>query len=287
MSFITKSFAYFGAISIASSSFAVSLGTAPAVTFALTATRSEGGFKKIDPDTKEIYFDYVRTIPGKPDKNGNSIDTIETKRVPVVTRYGNAELLNKMNSMGKLNDGTIKGWSILCIRTLSQQYDLGVYAVKKGMAPVKVDLKLDRYGYGYSFTGTEKMTYSTATDTYAKVSASYSLKSVQTISGEDIFIDEEGNYAYKPVPFHGDIAGIFAGSSKLVKGVWGKGEAAIRYEVELEAANKMTAVSGSISPLEMGQAPNIIEGTVSTAAEVVLDLEGIGFTTVVDPVQPN
>lgn len=261
------SIACLAAIAIASSSFAVTLGTAPAVTISLTASETTGGFKIVDPDTKEVSYEYSKSTD-KLDKEGNVIlTTTEYKTVVSSYRYGNAQLINELYYADLLPDGVVKGWSIVGVTAL-EDGSSGLFAVKKGQEPVNIEVEI------LNITGAEtsagKETYSPETEFTTPVSYSYSRKSSLGIA------------------FNGfEFTGIETSSGKYVKASFGKGASAIPYEAYLDGATKVAGINGTYGSSE-DEYGALVEGTISTGAEVVLNLETLGFQFyILDPVSPN
>jgi len=257
------------ALACASSSFAVTLGTAPAVTVALTASTTVGGFKVVDPDTKEVSYEYEK-ITEKTDKNGDVVlSTTEYKQVPLVVRVGNAQLLQAMAEDGKLDvtdPKLIKGWSIVAVSSLDDSGEsgpIGLFAVKKGQDPVEIEVELSE-SYAASYTASGKETYTPATEAYVR---SFSA------SGKDL----------TEVSFFGfNLQGVSTFSEKLVKGTFGKGAAAVSYEGTLAGATKIAGISGTYYDEDTDESA-LAEGSISTAAEAVLDLETLGFASAQQP----
>jgi hypothetical protein len=244
------------ALASASTALAVTLGTAPAVTIALTASQSVGGFKVVDPDTGDISYESSKTTEGKPDKNGNVLTTTEFKTVVQTIKFGNVELLNGLFADGSLPDGTVKGWSIVSATGLEDE-DSQLYAVKKGQTPVMIETE-DSFG-GYAVTtGGKETTSSASPDVTTTVSFTVSGKAIHGISYNGF-----------------DIQGVETSSLKYAKGNFGKGSSAIPYETVLQGATKLASISGNYTPVE--EDIYAVEGTISTAAQAVLDLETLGF----------
>ena len=245
------------ALASASTTLAVTLGTAPAVTIALTASSTAGGFKVVDPDTGVTSYENYKSTDGKPDKNGNVITTTEYKTVVQTVKYGNVELLNGLLEDGSLPDGTVKGWSIVSAMGLEDE-DSQLYAVKKGQTPVLIETEDSIGSYAVTIGGKET-TSSANPDVTTTVS--------YTISGKGIH----------GISYNGfEIQGVETGSAKYAKGTFGKGSSAIPYETLLGGAVKLASISGNYTFEDEG-IDALVEGTISTAVEAVLDLETLGF----------
>ena len=257
------SIACLAAIAIASSSFAVTLGTAPAVTIALTVSIENGGFKVVDPETKEVTYESEKITEGKPDKNGNVVTTTETKTVVQVVKFGNAQLLNDLLEDGSLPDETVKGWSIVSVSGLEDETSQ-LYAVKKGQEPVLIDNGTEEgviYYETYVYAKAEKSTYSSADpDVVTMVSASATIKAVVGLSYDGF-----------------EIQGVETASAKYAKGNFGKGANAIPYDTTLPGAGKIAGISGNFTSDDDGSSA-VVEGSFSIAASAVLDLETLGFS---------
>jgi len=257
------------ALACASSSFAVTLGTAPAVTVALTASTTIGGFKVVDPETNEISYEDEK-ITEKTDKNGDVVlSTTEYKVVPLVLRVGNAQLLEAMAEDGQLDVTDlkfIKGWSIVEVSSLDDAGESGpsgLFAVKKGQDPVEIKVEFSE-SYAASYTASGKETYTPATEAYVR---SYS-ESGKQLTG---------------VTFFGfNLQGVSTSSSKFVKGTFGKGAAAVSYEATLAGATKFAGISGTYYDEDTDESA-LAEGSISTAAEAVLNLETLGFASAQQP----
>jgi hypothetical protein len=251
------------ALASASTTLAVTLGTAPAVTFALTASSTAGGFKVVDPDTGDTSYEESKTTEGKPDKNGNILTTTEYKTVVQTVKYGNAELLNGLREDGSLPDGTVKGWSIVSAKGLEDE-DSQLYAVKKGQVPVLID---DGTEEAVVSVGTIAMTLS-GKSTFSSESPDVETTLSKTISAK----------ANVQLSYNGfSVQGIETLSAKYTKGKFGKGADANTYETLLTGAVKMASISGNYFSEEAG-IDALVEGSFSIAAEAVLDLETLGFS---------
>jgi hypothetical protein len=260
------------ALACASSSFAVTLGTAPAVTIAFTASQSVGGFKVVDPDTGETSYESEKITEGKPDKNGDVVTTTETKTVVQTLKVGNAEILKDLLNNGDLPDGTLKGWSIVGVRALEEGlgYD-GIYAVKKGQPAVSIG-GVDEESSGLvsikgiaSITAGKETTSTASPDVSTKISYNENGKAVLGFSYNGLEMQGVGTYSYK-----------------LAKGTFGKGSAAVPYSIDdLSGGIKTTSLNGTFETSSLDEEGNpvngVIEGSISIAAEVVLDLETLGF----------
>ena len=257
------SIACLAAIAIASSSFAVTLGTAPAVTIALTVSLENGGFKVVDPETKEVTYESEKITEGKPDKNGIVVTTTETKTVVQVVKFGNAQLLNDLLEDGSLPDETVKGWSIVSVSGLEDQ-TFQLYAVKKGQEPVLIDNGTEEgviYYETYVYALAEKSTYTSEyPDFVTMVSSSATSKAVVGLSYDGF-----------------EIQGVETASAKYAKGNFGKGANAIPYETILPGAGKIAGISGNFTSDDDGSSA-VVEGSFSFAASAVLDLETLGFS---------
>lgn len=259
------------ALASASTTLAVTLGTAPAVTIALTVSQSVGGFKVVDPYTGETSYEYVKITEGKPDKNGDVVTTTETKTVVQTFKAGNAEILQGLLDDGELPDDTLKGWSIVGVRALEEGlgYD-GIYAVKKGQPAVFIpgvdEESSDLLPFkGQASTTAGKETTSTASSDITKISYSENGKAVFGFSYDGFEVQGVGTYSYK-----------------FAKGTFGKGSAAVSYSIDdLSGAVKTTGLNGTFETSSLDEEGNpgngVIEGSISIAAEVVLDLEPLGF----------
>jgi hypothetical protein len=263
------------ALASASTALAVTLGTAPAVTIAFKASSTTGGF--IDPETGGS-IEYKETN-GKPDRNGDVVTTKETKTVVNVVRIGNTEILKNLLEAGQL-DGVLKGWTIVSARALDQGLGLdGLYAVKKNLPAVLIqETDPDTGGIfpikAIAATKAGKETTTTANpDVTTKLSYS---ENGQIIIGFPI-----NDF---------DVQGLANYSAKYAKGTFGKGANATSYEIEyLAGAIKAPSLIGAFPVIDnnTGEAAldqdgneinGILEGSISIAAEVVLDLDvqGIG-----------
>lgn len=245
------------ALASASTALAVTLGTAPAVTIALTASQSVGGFKVVDPDTGETSYESEKITEGKPDKNGNVLTTTEYKTVVQTFKFGNAELLNGLLEDGSLPDGTVKGWSIVSASELDGE-DSQLCAVKKGQTPILIETEDSSESFAATVSGKDT-TSSASPDVTTTVSYTLSGKVIHGISYNGF-----------------EIQGVETGSAKYAKGNSGKGSSAIPYETYLEGAVKLASISGNYTSEDEGIYA-LVEGTISTAAEAVLDLETLGF----------
>jgi hypothetical protein len=215
-----------------------------------------GGFKVVDPDTRETSYESEKITEGKPDKNGNVLTTTEYKTVVQTFKFGNAELLNGLLEDGSLPDGTVKGWSIVSASELDG--DSYLYAVKKGQAPILIETE-DSYE-SFAVTASGKDTTSSASpDVTTTVSFTGSAKAIYGISYNGF-----------------EIQGVETSSTKYAKGNFGKGSSAIPYETLLAGAVKLASISGNYTSEDEGIYA-LVEGTISTAAEAVLDLETLGF----------
>jgi hypothetical protein len=256
------------ALACASSSLAVTLGTAPAVTVALTASTTVGGFKVVDPETKEVSYE-AEKITEKTDKNGDVVlSTTEEKEVPSVVRVGNAQLLQAMAEDGQLDvtdPKLIKGWSIVAVSSLDDAGESGpsgLFAVKKGQDPVEIEVEFSSYAASYTASGKE--TYTPATEAY-----------VRSFSASGKYLTEFSFFGF-------NLQGVSTFSEKYVKGTFGKGAASVSYEGTLAGATKIAGISGVYGDEDTDESA-LAEGSISTAAEVVLNLETLGFASAQQP----
>lgn len=235
------------------STFAVSPVTSAGVTFALTAYVEKGGFKSIDPDTKEVTYEYEK-ITSKENADGGILsETTETKSVATPFRYGNAQILSELNAAGAL-DGTISGWSIVSISsataaTTGDNAVIGqaLYAVKKNKTPARIEFTYRQPASVETASSKHVSDYLTEKTSYA---ATGSNKTSVTLGIGDFTVQ-----------------GLVAGSYKFVSGSLGKGDAAASYATFLAGARKVSAFSGTYR--ENG----VAEGSISVAAAKVVDLE--------------
>jgi hypothetical protein len=248
--------AFFATLSVVPYASAFTPGTTAPVTIAFTATSTTGGFKVTNSETKEVTIESVKTSEKlNPDEQVISTTT-DTKFVFSTTRYGNAQLLAKMNA-DSLLDGEIKGWTIINVREEGDGQDgvnvINLYAVKKTKPAVPVPLEIS--GLNRSTATTKKEYTYTDKDDFdvTKTTESGTIKDISSYS------------------LHGfTLQGVLNASYKLFEGKNGKGEDTIYYSLYVSGGAKVTGLTGSY-----GQ--DSAEGTISIGADKVVDLETVGY----------
>ena len=248
------------ALASASTALAVTLGTAPAVTVALTASVTTGSFRGVDPYTGDVTNEISRSTEGRPDKNGNVITTTEYKSTIGVSRYGNAELINELKAAGLLPDGVVKGWSIVLVRPIGGWVVGALYAVKKGQIPVSIETEWGNDYYALAITGKETSDSTGLTET---LSMNYTGKEIGHVEFAGFALD-----------------GIISYTRKFIKGAIGKGTNATPFADEVNGVTILAGISGSRDIQNDGLGGRVVEGSMSIAAEIMIDLDTLGISLV-------
>jgi hypothetical protein len=236
------------ALAGASTTLAITPGSSAAITMALTASISAGGFAGETEKTTT-----------KKNAAGDVIsETTEYKTIITTVRYGNAQILADLNEQGLL-DGTAAGWSIINVdvaNDFGSENDTGPvpYAVKKGLAPVRLEFTSAITASAESGTG--KLTVDYVKPSYS-LTGSNIYKTTITLSIADF-----------------NIQGTQITTAKIATGKLGKGASGVDYTFALSAGSKVAAFSGIYSVYDLA------EGTLTVAAAKVVDLETLGFAPV-------